>query len=89
MKSKPPSPAWTRITLLSFGHLLNDGYGSFFAPLLPLLINRLDLSLAMAGLAGTLHIALSAFTQPALGYLLDRTQRLSLVVIGPFLTICS
>lgn len=89
MKSKLPSPAWTRITLLFFGHLLNDGYGSFFAPLLPLLINRLDLSLAMAGLAGTLHIALSAFTQPALGYVLDRTQRLSLVVIGPFLTICA
>jgi len=90
MKSKVPSPAWTRITLLSFGHLLNDGYGSFFAPLLPLLINRLDLSLAMAGLAGTLHIVFSAFTQPALGYVLDRTQRhLSLVVIGPFLTICA
>lgn len=89
MESKSPSPAWTRITLLFFGHLLNDGYGSFFAPLLPLLINRLDLSLAMAGLAGTLHIVLSAFTQPALGHLLDRTQRLSFVVIGPFLTICA
>jgi len=89
MESKSPSPAWTRITLLFFGHLLNDGYASLFAPLLPLLINRLDLSLAMAGLAGTLHIVLSACTQPALGYLLDRTQRLSLVAIGPFLTICA
>jgi len=89
MESKSPRPAWTRITLLFFGHLLNDGYASFFAPLLPLLINRLDLSLAMAGLAGTLHIVLNACTQPALGHLLDRTQRLWLIAIGPFLTVCA
>jgi len=72
---------------LFLGHLVNDGFGSFFAPLLPLLIHRLDLSLAMAGAFGTLRILISSLTQPGLGYLLDRAQRPILAVIGPVLTI--
>ncbi len=75
------------MTPLFLGHLVNDGFGSFFAPLLPLLIHRLDLSLAMAGLLGTIRVIFGSFTQPALGYLLDRAQRPLLAVIGPVLTI--
>ncbi len=47
---------WLRTGLLSVGHLVNDGFGGFFAPLLPLLIHRLDLSLALAGVLGTIRI---------------------------------
>ena len=78
---------WRRVTPLFLGHLVNDGFGSFFAPLLPLLINRLDLSLAMAGLLGTIRVLLGSFTQPALGYLLDRANRPVLAVVGPVITI--
>jgi len=54
---------WRRASSLLFlGHFMNDGYGSFFAPLLPLLINRLDLSLAMAELMGTTRILFNSFT---------------------------
>ncbi len=79
--------SWKGVTPLFLGHLVNDGFGSFFAPLLPLLIHRLDLSLAMAGAFGTLRILISSITQPGLGYLLDRAQRPILAVVGPVLTI--
>ena len=69
------------------GHLLNDGFGSILAPLLPFLIDRLDLSLAMAGLLGTTRIVTNSLMQPWLGHLADRVQRPSLVIIGPILTI--
>ena len=77
---------WKRTALLFFGHLLNDGYASFFAPLLPLLIDRLDLSLAMAGVLGTTSILTNSLLQPALGHIIDRAQRPLLVAVGPLLT---
>lgn len=81
------SPPWKRTALLFVGHLLNDGFASFFAPLLPLLINRLDLSLALAGVLGTIRIVTNSLLQPGLGHLVDRVQRPWLVVAGPFLTV--
>ena len=85
--SAPTSAPWKRTALLFVGHLLNDGFASFFAPLLPLLIDRLDLSLALAGTLGTVRIVTNSLLQPGLGHLVDRVQRPWLVVIGPFLTV--
>jgi len=81
-----PSP-WKRTALLFVGHLLNDGFASFFAPLLPLLIDRLDLSLALAGALGTIRIVTNSLLQPGLGHLVDRAQRPWLVVLGPLMTV--
>jgi FSR family fosmidomycin resistance protein-like MFS transporter len=81
------SPPWKRTALLFVGHLLNDGFASFFAPLLPLLIDRLDLSLALAGALGTVRIVTNSLIQPGLGHLVDRVQRPWLVIVGPFLTV--
>lgn len=81
--------SWKRTSLLFLGHFINDGYGSFFAPLLPLLIDRLDLSLAMAGIMGTTRILINSFTQPVFGQIVDRMERPFLVVLGPLLTICA
>ena len=78
---------WKRTALLFVGHLLNDGFASFLAPLLPLLIQRLDLSFAMAGLLGTTRILMNSLLQPGLGHLVDRVQRPWLVIIGPILTV--
>lgn len=78
---------WKRTALLFVGHLLNDGFASFLAPLLPLLIQRLDLSFAMAGLLGTTRILMNSLMQPGLGHLVDRLQRPWLVIIGPILTV--
>ena len=81
--------SWTRTALLFVGHLLNDGFASFLAPLLPILIDRLDLSYAMAGLLGTARILMNSLMQPGLGHLVDRVQRPWLVVIGPVLTVAA
>ena len=89
MSEEQQRSTWRRTGLLFLGHLMNDGYGSFFAPLLPLLINRLDLSLAMAGLMGTTRILVNSFTQPVFGHIVDHTDRPLLVAVGPALTICA
>ncbi len=81
------SHPWKRTTLLFTGHLLNDGFAGFLAPLLPLLIERLDLSFAMAGLLGTTLILMNSLLQPGLGHMVDRVQRPWLVIIGPLLTV--
>jgi len=57
-----------RTSLLFIGHLLNDGFASFLAPLLPLLLDRLDLSYAMAGLLGTTRVLMNSLLQPGLGH---------------------
>jgi len=85
--SRSTSPPWKRTALLFVGHLLNDGFASFFAPLLPLLIDRLDLSLALAGTLGTVRIVTNSLLQPGLGHLVDRVQRPWLVIVGPFMTV--
>jgi FSR family fosmidomycin resistance protein-like MFS transporter len=80
---------WARTGLLFIGHAVNDGYGGFFAPLLPLLIERLDLSLALAGFLGTTRILTNTALQPSFGHLIDRSQRPSLLVVGPLLTVAA
>ena len=37
------------VLLMACAHMMVDGYGNIYAPLLPLLIPRLDLTLAAAG----------------------------------------
>ena len=89
MNSQGRERPWARTGLLFVGHAVNDGYGGFLAPLLPLLIQRLDLSLALAGLLGTIRIVTNSALQPSLGHWIDRAQRPSLVVIGPLLTVAA
>jgi FSR family fosmidomycin resistance protein-like MFS transporter len=89
MSTTSPRRQWKRTGLLFVGHAVNDGFSGFFAPLLPLLIQRLDLSLALAGFLGTIRILTNSVLQPSLGHWIDRSQRPSLVVIGPLLTIAA
>ena len=88
MKGRQGLP-WRRTALLFSGHLLNDGFAAFFAPLLPLLIERMGLSLALAGALGTVRILVNSLLQPGLGHFIDRSQRPALVVIGPMLTVAA
>ncbi|MBC7097862.1 MFS transporter [Candidatus Bipolaricaulota bacterium] len=76
------------LLLLSAAHALNDGYGSFLAALMPLLIDRFGLSLAMAGLLSSIRTSAASFTQPVVGHLADRLGPRWLVLLGPAVT-CS
>jgi MFS transporter, FSR family, fosmidomycin resistance protein len=79
----------SRLAIVTWGHFLNDCYGSFFAPILPLLIEKLSLSLTMAsGLASIASIT-SAVFQPIYGMASDRIRGRLFIVIGPLLsTVC-
>ena len=71
----------------TFAHFLNDFYVSFLAPLLPLVVLKFDLSLALAGLLATVLTTSAAMSQPLFGAVADRMRRRIFVVVGPALTV--
>jgi len=77
----------SRVALVvALAHGLNDAYAAFLAPLLPRIMNRLDISIALAAvLAMTFSIAASLL-QPLLGYWADRYGRRLFLVAGPITT---
>jgi len=75
------------ILLMASAHVMVDGYGNIYAPLLPLLIPKLDLSLAAAGtLTMGFQIAASV-AQIGFGRLADRWQPRFLVMAGPVVAV--
>ncbi len=82
---RPDVPA--AVLSLSGTHLLNDIFSNVYAPLLPLFIPRLHLSLTMAGtIAMALQIA-GSVAQLVFGPLADRWRPKALAVAGPILAI--
>lgn len=72
--------------LVALAHGVNDSYTAFLAPLLPRIMEKLGLSIALAAtLAMTLSLAASLL-QPVMGYLSDRYGRRAFVVLGPLLS---
>jgi len=76
-----------RLLILAGAHFLNDFYSHFLPPLLPLVVDKLKLSLTLAGLSATTYSVASSFAQPLFGILSDRTPRSSFSLISPFLTV--
>lgn len=77
----------SRVALVvALAHGLNDAYAAFLPPLLPRIMGRLDISIALAAvLAMTFSIAASLL-QPVLGYVADRYGRRAFLVAGPIVT---
>lgn len=67
------------------GHFVHDTYPAFLAPLLPLLIDKLSLSLAQAG-ALQLFIQTPAILNPFIGYLADILSLRYFVILAPAVT---
>ena len=76
---------YPRILLICSGHFVHDVYSAFIPPLLPLLIDKLGLSLF---LAGTLPVFMQApsLLGPFIGYLADRFSMRYLVIFAPAVT---
>jgi len=72
--------------LLSAGHLVNDSYNGFLAPILPLLMAKFNWSLAVTASLATVLSVTSSLTQPIHGYLSDRFPSRYFVILGPLLT---
>jgi len=68
------------------GHFVNDTFTSFTAPLLPLIIEKLSLSLTLAGSLWSLT-QLPALFNPFIGYLADRVSLRYLVIFSPAVTV--
>ena len=83
--SRPCEFQTAEIFLLSFSHFIHDVYSSFLAPLLPLLIEKLSMSLAQAGLLSAV-MQLPALMNPFIGMLADRVSLRYFVIFAPMMT---
>jgi len=66
-------------------HFIHDIYTASVAPLLPVLIEKLSLSLTMAG-SLTAILSLPALLNPFIGYLADRVSLRYFVILAPAIT---
>lgn len=67
-------------------HLLHDTFSSFFAPLIPLLIEKIGFNYAMAGMLSVVQ-KLPALINPLIGLIADRLVIRSAIIAAPLLTI--
>ena len=77
----------SRLALVTLGHFLNDSYGSFFVPLLPVLIEKLSLSLTAASSLASLPSITSALFQPLYGMASDRIRGRFFIIVGPLVSV--
>ena len=74
-----------KILALSTAHFIHDVYSSFLAPLLPLLIEKLSMSLTQAGFLSTV-MQIPALLNPHIGVLADRISVRYFVILAPAMT---
>jgi len=86
MKSRPLGLHPT-VLLLAGTHFMVDGFSNIYAPLLPLLIPQLNLSLAAAGTLQMLFMTASAVAQLGFGHIADRWRPRALVIGGPVVAV--
>jgi len=73
------------VIIISLSHLLHDIYSSFLAPILPLLIEKLGISMSMAGGLSVIQRIPSLFN-PFVGILAENMKIRYLVIFAPALT---
>lgn len=75
------------VLLLASTHFLVDGFSNIFAPLLPLIIPNLGLSLAAAGTLQMCFLMANSVAQLGFGHVADRWRPRVLLVGGPILAL--
>ena len=84
--TNPNSPFETgRVLMLSTCHFIHDVYSSLLAPLLPLLIEKLSLSLTQAGFLTTI-IQFPSLLNPYVGMMADRISVRYFIILAPAMT---
>ena len=73
--------------MLAGTHFLVDGFSNIYAPLLPLLIPHLNLSLAAAGTLQMCFQMANSVAQLAFGHIADRWRPRALLLAGPIVTV--
>jgi FSR family fosmidomycin resistance protein-like MFS transporter len=77
------------VVLMAVAHMMVDGYGNIYAPLLPLLIPRLGLSLAGAGTLTMVFQLAASVAQVGFGRLADRWRPRVLIMVGPVVSVAT
>ncbi len=72
--------------LTTAGHFTTDFYNGFLAPLLPIIVVKLKLSFALAGLLLSIFSISSSLLQPVAGLISDRLHRHYFPLLGPLVT---
>ncbi len=74
-----------QVLTISSGHFFHDIYTSFVPALLPVIIDKLSLSLAMAGSLTAIQ-SLPGVLNPFIGYLADKVSLRYFVILAPAIT---
>jgi FSR family fosmidomycin resistance protein-like MFS transporter len=80
-----PAPRTSKVVTIGAAHAAHDTYSAFLPPMLPVLIERLSLVKAEAGLLTALLQAPSLL-QPWIGHLGDRVDLKAAVILSPVVT---
>jgi FSR family fosmidomycin resistance protein-like MFS transporter len=75
------------VLLMAGAHFMVDGYGNIYAPLLPLLIPKLHLSLAAAGTLTMCYQMAASVAQVGFGHIADRWRPRLLIMTGPVVAV--
>ncbi len=78
----------SKVLTLSIGHFFHDVYTSFLAPILPLLIEKLGISLSLVGLLDVVRKIPSLFN-PLIGLMADRICVKYLIILAPAISTIS
>jgi len=75
------------VLVLASTHFMVDGFGNILTPLLPVIIPRLDLSLAAAGTLQMLYLMANSVSQLGFGHIADRWRPRVLLMAGPLVAV--
>ncbi|MBW2249606.1 MAG: MFS transporter [Deltaproteobacteria bacterium] len=75
------------IFALTLVHFIGDFYSSFIAPLLPVFVDKLSLSMTQVGIMVGIMRFLAFIVQPSIGYVADRYPTRSFALGGLLLTV--
>ncbi len=85
-QAQPPEEFKTdQVLTLSACHFIHDVYSSFLAPLLPLLIEKLSMSLTQAGFLSTV-MQIPSLLNPLIGVFADRRSVRYFIILAPVTT---
>jgi FSR family fosmidomycin resistance protein-like MFS transporter len=76
---------WTKVLDISGAHMLHDIYSAFFAPLVPLLIDKLGLTYFLVGSLTVIQRIASLFN-PFIGLMVDKKELRYFIILTPAIT---
>jgi len=83
MGKEMTEPLFSKAAYLALGHFVTDLYPAFLPPLLPLLIDKFQISFTSASLLAMVLSFSASLTQPLFGFLFDRLGGRKMIILGP------